>query len=108
MPDRSDHADVQVIRHKIHRGGKNYIASVSRSLKTAESGFAFAKLAQELCITLSSGRNKRSDEVIQDSITEMREIAQKAHADVIAIMDMFNADRRESKLVRRGHTDETP
>jgi hypothetical protein len=107
VPDRSDHADVQVIRHKLHRGGKNYIASVSRSLKTAESGFAFAKLAQELCITLSSGRNKRSDEVIQDSITEMREIAQKAHADAKATADMFDINKREFTEVWRGHTDES-
>jgi tRNA G37 N-methylase TrmD len=107
MPDRSDHKAVQVILHKIHKGGINYIASVSKSFNTAESGLAFAKLAQELCIILSSGRDEGFDELIQDSITEMREIARKAHADAKATMDMLDANRREFTEVRHSHTDET-
>ena len=107
MPDRSDHADVQVIRHKIHRGGKNYIASVSRSLKTAESGCAFAKLAQELCDTLSGGRDECPDELIQESIAEMKEIAKKAHKDARVTAEMFNANKQEFTEVWRSHADES-
>ena len=107
MPDRSDHEDVQVILHKIHKGGRNYIASVSKSFNTAESGYAFAKLAQKLCITLSNGRDKCSKELIYASITKMREIAQKAHGDAIVTACRFYANRREFTEVRRNHTDES-
>ena len=108
MPDRSRHKDVKVILRKIHKAGKNYIASVSESFKTAESGFAFAKRVQELCIALASGREECSDELIHDYITEMREIVQKAHTDAKATMEMFDANRREFYEVRRGHSDENP
>jgi hypothetical protein len=107
MPDRSDHEDVQVILQNIHKRGINYIASVSKSLNTAESGYAFAKMAQELCIALSRGRDECTDEFIQDSITEMRKIAEKAFADAKVTTEMFNANRREFTEVRRGHTDES-
>ena len=105
MPDRSDHKDVQVVLHKIHQGGINYIASVSKSFKTAESGFTFAKMAQELCRALSRGRDECTDELIHGSITEMQEIAQKAHIDAKATTEMFDSNRREFTAVRRGHTD---
>ena len=108
MPDRSNHKDVQVLLRKIKEGGTNYIASVSESLKTAESGFAFAKRAQDLCSFLASGREECSDELIHDAIAEMREIAQKAHADAKATKAMFDANKQEFAEVRRGHTDETP
>jgi len=108
MPDRSDHEDVQVILHKIHKGGRNYIASVSKSFKTAESGFAFAKKAQDLCIALASRRDDYPDNLIHDSIAEMREIAQKAHADAKATAEMFDANRQEFGEVRRDHIDECP
>jgi hypothetical protein len=107
MSDRSNHKDVQVILHRIQEGGANYIASVSKSFKTAESGFAFAKMAQELCTAISSKREECSDELIHDSIAEMREIAQKAHADAKITAGMFNANSREFTEVRRGHTDES-
>jgi hypothetical protein len=107
MPDRSDHEDVQVILHKIHKVGIKYIASVSKSFKTAESGFAFAKKAQELCTTLSGGRDECSNELIHGSIAQMQEIAQTAHVDAKATSEMFNANRREFTKVRRGHTDES-
>ena len=107
MPDRSDHEDVQVILHKIHKGGINYIASVSKSFKTAESGFVFAKKAQDLCITLSRGRDECSNELIHGSIAEMQEIAQTAHADAKATSEMFNANRREFTEVRRGCTNKS-
>jgi hypothetical protein len=100
MPDRSNHKDVQVILRKIKEGGTNYIASVSESLKTAESGFAFAKRAQDLCTSLGSGRAECSDELIQDSIIEMREIAQSVKADAKATMEMFDANRQEFMEVR--------
>jgi hypothetical protein len=74
---------------------------VSESLKTAESGFAFAKRAQDLCNAL--GRRDCSDELISDSITEMRAIAQKAYTDAKATTTMFDANRREFIEVRRGH-----
>ena len=108
MPDRSNHKDVQVILRKIQEGGTNYIASVSESLKTAESGFAFAKRAQDLCISLASGREECSDELIHGSIAEMREIAQKAHDDAKATSAMFDANKQEFTEVRRCHNDETP
>jgi len=108
MPDRSRRKDVKVILRKIREAGKNYIASVSESLKTAESGFAFAKRAQDLCSFLASGREQCSDELIQDSITEMREIAQKAHVKAKATTQMFDANRREFTAVRRGHIDKSP
>ena len=95
MPHRSDHKDVQVVLHKIHQGGINYIASVSKSFKTAESGFTFAKMAQELCRALSQGRDGCSDELIRDSLTEMREIAQNAYTDAKAATEMFDSNRRE-------------
>ena len=107
MPDRSNQEDVQFILGKIHGEGKNFIASVSKSLNTAESGHAFAKVAQELCITLSSGRNERPDEVIQDSITKMQEIAKKAHDDAKDTAGMFDVNKREFTEVWRGHTDES-
>jgi hypothetical protein len=107
VPDRSKHKEVQVILRKIHEGGNNYIASVSESFKTAESGFAFANRARDLCNTLAQGRDACPDEVIHDSITEMREIAQKAHADAKVITTMFDTNRREFTEVRRGHTDKS-
>jgi len=107
MPDRSDHEDVQVILHKIHKGAENYIASISKSPKTAESGHAFAKMTQEPYIALSSGREECSDELIHDSIAKMREIAQKAHADAKITAKMFNANKREFTEVWRSHADES-
>jgi hypothetical protein len=107
MPDRSDHKAVQVILHKIHRRGINYIASVSKSFNTAESGYAFAKLAQKLCITLSNGRDKCSKELIYASITKMQEIARKAHDDARVTTPRFDDNRREFTKVRRNHTDES-
>jgi hypothetical protein len=101
MPDRSKNKEVQVILREIHKGGGNYVASVSKSFKTAESGFAFAKRAQDLCNAL--GRRDCSDEVIHDSITEMRAIAQKAHDDAKATTKMFDANKQEFTEVRRGH-----
>jgi len=106
MPDRSDHEGVQVLLNKIHKEGKNYIASVSKSFKTAESGFAFAKKVEELCTTLSGGRDECSNELIHESIAEMQEIVQTAHADAKATSEMFNANSRAFTEVRRGHTDE--
>jgi len=108
MSDRSKNKEVQIILRKAHKGGTNYIASVSKSFKTAESGFAFAKRAQDLCSFLASGREECSDELIHDAIAEMREIAQKAHADAKATKAMFDANKQEFAEVRRGHTDETP
>ena len=108
MPDRSRRKDVKVILRKIREAGMNYIASVSESLKTAESGFAFAKRAQDLCISIASGREQCSDELIQDSITEMREIAQKAHTDAETTRELFDANRREFTTVRHGHIDKSP
>jgi hypothetical protein len=84
----------------------HYIESVSESLKIAESGFAFAKRAQDLCNGL--GIPDCSDELIHDSITEMRGIAQKAHADAKATTAMFDANKQEFTEVRRGHTDKNP
>jgi hypothetical protein len=107
MPDRSDHEDVQVILHKIHKGGINYIKSVSKSFKTAESGLTFAKTAQELCITLSSGRDECSYKLIQDSIAKMQDIAQKSHTDANTTAKMLNATSQEFTQVRRSHTDES-
>jgi hypothetical protein len=96
-----------VILHKIRKGGINYIASVSKSFKTAESGHIFAKMAQELCVALSSGRDECPDKFIQDSITEMQEIAQKAHTDAKVTTEMFDANRREFTEVWRSHNDES-
>jgi len=108
MSDRSNHKKVQIILLKAHKGGINYIASGYESLKTVESGFAFAKRAQDLCISLASGREECSDELIHGSIAEMREIAQKAHADAKATSAMFDANKQEFTEVRQGHNDETP
>jgi hypothetical protein len=107
MSDRSNHKEVQVILDKAHKGGTNYIASVSESFKAAESGFAFAKTVQDLCITLASRRDNYPD-LIHDSIVEMREIARKAHADSKSTWEMLRVNRLEFTEVRRGHTDETP
>jgi hypothetical protein len=71
----------------------HYIESVSESFKTVESGFAFAMTARELCMALDG--QDFSDEVIQDSIAEMRELAQKAHDGAKATAEMFDANRRE-------------
>jgi hypothetical protein len=106
MPDRSDHPKVQVILRKIYKGAKNYITAVSKSFKTAESGYASAKLAQELSETLRGPRDECPDEVIQDSIAEMQEIAQKASADATVTAGMFDANFQEFTQVRRSHTDE--
>jgi hypothetical protein len=108
MSDRSNHKEVQIILDKTRKGGTNYITSVSESLKTAESGFSFAKRAQDLCIALASRPDDCPDKLIHDSIAEMREIARKAHADAKATKEMFEANRQEFTEVRRGHTDETP
>jgi hypothetical protein len=107
MPDRSDYEDVQVILYNIHKWGIYYIALVSKSCKTAHSAFAIVKKAQELCTTLSGGRDKCSNELIHGSIAEMQEVAQIAHADAKTTSEMFNANRREFTKVRRGHTDES-
>jgi hypothetical protein len=103
MLHRSNHKDVQAILRKIHEAGKNYIASVSESFKTAKSGFAFATTAQELCAAL--GGQDCSNEVIHGTITEMREISQKAHNDAKATTEMFDANRREFTEVRQGHAE---
>ena len=107
MPDRSDHPRVQVILRNIYKGGESYITAVTKSFATAESGYAFAKLAQELCVTLSGPREECPNEVIQDSIAEMKEIANKAHTDAHHTAEMFNATSREFTQVRRSHTDES-
>jgi hypothetical protein len=107
MLDRSDHKAVQAILRKIHKGGIKYIESVTKSFKTAESGYAFAKLAQELCDTLSGGREECPDELIQDSIAEMKAIAKNAHDDAKVTADMFNATSQVFTEVRRSHTDES-
>jgi hypothetical protein len=104
MPDRSNHKEVQVILRSVQKRGTYSILSVSESFKTVGSGFAFAKRAQDLCSSLASGRKKRSDEPIHDSITEMREIAQKAHTDAKVAKEIFDA----STEVRRHYTDENP
>jgi hypothetical protein len=71
----------------------HYIESVSESFKTIESGFAFATTALELCVALDG--QDCSDEIIQDSIAEMRELAQKAHDGPKTTTTMFDADRRQ-------------
>jgi hypothetical protein len=105
MPDRSNHKDVQVILHKIHKGGMNYIALVSESSKTAESGFEFAKRAQDLCDAL--GGRDYSEELIRDSITEMREIAQKVRNDAKTSIKMFYMNRKEFTEVWQAYTDKS-
>jgi len=97
---RSDHEDVQVILHNIHKRGIDYIALVSKSFKTAESAFAIVKKAQGLCTTLSGGRDECSNELIHSSIAQMQEVAQTAHADAKATSEMFNANRREFTEIR--------
>jgi hypothetical protein len=105
MPDRSDHKEAQVILHKIQQAGVHYIESVSGSFETAQAGFAFAKRARDLCNDL--GRPECPDEPINDSITEMREIAKKAHEDAKATTAKFDANRQEFTEVRRCHTDKS-
>jgi hypothetical protein len=105
MPDRSSNKDAQVILHKIQRGGVHYIESVSGSFETAKLGFAFAKRALDLCNDLSSP--ECSDELIRDSIAEMRGIAQNAHTGARATTKNFDANRREFTEVRRSHTDKS-
>jgi hypothetical protein len=107
MSDRSKNKEVQIILRKAHKGGTNYIASVSKSFKTAESGFAFAKRAQDLCSFLASGREKCSDELIHVSITEMRDIARKAHTDAKVTTQMFDANKRQFTKVWCSHADES-
>ena len=80
---------------------------MSESLKTAKSGFEFARVAQELCRALSRGRDECTDELIHDSITEMQQIAQKAHTDAKVTTEMFDSNRREFTEVRRSHTDKS-
>jgi hypothetical protein len=80
----------------------HYIASVSESFKTAESGFAFAMTARELCVALDE--QDCSDDVIQDSIAEMRELAQEAHDGAKATTEMFDDNRWEFTKVWQGHT----
>jgi hypothetical protein len=104
MPDRSDHKDAQVILHKMQQGGAHYIESVSEGLKTAESGFAFANRAQDLCNNL--GSPECSDELIRDSIAEMRAIVQKMFNDAKATAEFFSTNRQEFAEVRQGLTDE--
>jgi len=96
----SNHKEVQAILQKIYKGGTNYIASVSESLKTAKSGFEFARVAQELCRALSQGRDGCSDELIYGSLAEMREIAQNAYTDAKATTEMFDSNRREFTEIR--------
>jgi len=107
MPDRSDHEDIQVIVSRIHEGRINYIAAVSQSRKTAESGHAFAKMVQELCIALSGGLDDCPDTFIQKSIGEMQEIAQIAHYDAKVATEMFDASRQDFTEVWRDHKDES-
>jgi hypothetical protein len=99
MPDRSNHKGVQVILYKIHQGGINYIASVSKSFKTAESGFAFAKRALDLCDDL--GKQDCPDEFIHHSITEMRTVAKTACNHAKDTTAMFEANGMEFTEVRR-------
>jgi hypothetical protein len=99
MPDRSNYKDVRVILGRIHEGGLNYLASMSKSFKTAELGFAFAKRAQDLCNALGGG--DCSDQLIHDSIKEMLEIARGAHTDAKSTTALFDANRQEFTEVRR-------
>ena len=107
MPDRSDRKDVQDILSNIRKEGINYVAAVSESFKTARSGHAFAKMAQELCVSLSGGRGDCPDTLIQKSIGEMQDIAQKAHSDATVTSKMFDDNRLEFTKVRRGHNDDS-
>jgi hypothetical protein len=96
MFDRSNHKDVQVVPDTIQQGGVHYIESVFESFKTMES--AFANKARDLCNTL--GGRDFSDELIHDSIAEMRAIVQKVHIDAKATVD---TNRQEFTEVRRIH-----
>lgn len=78
---------------------------MSKSIKAAESGFAFAKRAQDLCNAL--GEEECSDELIHGFITEMQVIAQKAYADAKATKEMLDVNKLKFTEVRRDHTDKS-
>jgi hypothetical protein len=74
-----------------------YVASVSQSAETARSGHTFAMRARDLGTFLAE--EEMSDEVFYDSITEMRKIAQDAHATARDTANRFRAHRQEFKKV---------
>lgn len=79
---------------------------MSKSVEFAQSGYAFANRAQDLCIALDDERKTYSNEHIQYTINDMRKIAQEAHATAKGTANMFRANRQEFIKVRRYHTDE--
>jgi hypothetical protein len=65
-----------------------YVVSVSDSALIARSGYEFADRAHDLCTALI----ENSSDGILDHITEMKEIAQKAHAAAKETADKFRAN----------------
>jgi hypothetical protein len=91
---RCDHSAVQGILDRIREEGAKYVVSVSKSVEIAQSGYAFANKAQDLCIALEEGKTY-SNEHVHCTITEMQKIAQVAYAAAKATADMFRANRQE-------------
>jgi hypothetical protein len=77
---------------------------VYKSIEAAQSGYEFAKKAQDLCTTLTDG-NCYSEEVINTSIKHTREIAKNAHTAAMTTMNMFRANRSEFIQVWQGYND---
>jgi hypothetical protein len=101
---RSDHRVVQDILDRIRSEGAKYVLSVSNSVETAQSGYAFANRAQDLCIALDDEIKTYLKTKIQYIITEMRTIAQEAHASAKATANGFRANRQEFTEVRQTYT----
>jgi hypothetical protein len=85
----TDHSAVQVVLDRIREEGTKYVVSVSHSVGVAQSGYAFAKRAQFFCAALEE---KESYEIISDSITDMKKIAQEAYTAAKSTADMFRAN----------------
>jgi hypothetical protein len=98
---RFEHITVEGILNRIRDEGAKYVVSLEKSLKTAQSGYSFAKRARGLCTTLAE-RKGGFDEVVVQSIAKIRDIAQEAHAIAKTTATMFRANMQEFTEVRGG------
>jgi hypothetical protein len=78
---------------------KVFFESLRHSYLNAQSGYSFAKTAEELCGLLLDPNSTYSDDVIKLYIKEMQEIATKAHEEATITANMFRASRQGFNVV---------
>jgi hypothetical protein len=85
---------VGAILGEIQLEAMRFFASINESIKNAQTGFHFAKSAEDLCIGLSLSQADCDNATIQSYIRKMQEVAKQAHEEAISTSNMFRANRR--------------